>query len=182
MNLRLKIILPIISAALLILSAGNIIIYNHTSENLQKIIRENMHSKAFFLSRAIHVFAENAVINISTIASSEIIENFFSSRAFDKDTIEATCKILDTIVSAYPNFDRISLLNLQGVTLASSTRSAIGQSFADRSYVVKALAGSANFSEPLLSRISGNAISHGTPCGKLDKSHGGELLLEAEFA
>ena len=25
-------------------------------------------------------------------------------------------------------------------------------------------------------------IAHGTPCGKLDEGHDGELLLEAEFA
>jgi hypothetical protein len=50
MNLRLKIILPIISAVLIILSIGNALTYNHTSENLQKIIRENMRGEAFFLT------------------------------------------------------------------------------------------------------------------------------------
>jgi methyl-accepting chemotaxis protein len=84
----------------------------------------------------------------------KLLKVFSSQERLTRILSRRHAKYSTKLFSVYPDFDRISLLNIQGVTLASTARNAIGQSFADRSYFVKALAGFANYSEPLLNVIS----------------------------
>jgi hypothetical protein len=84
MSLRFKIIIPILTFVLLILSGASAVTYKHTSENLLKSLQDIMRSEASFLCRSIQVLSENSVANISDIASSDAVVNFLQNGVFDR--------------------------------------------------------------------------------------------------
>jgi methyl-accepting chemotaxis protein len=157
MSLRMKLLLPITGLIVLIMAVSSYISYNQAANGLKISLIDNMRGEAQSLARAIATMAQTALEDIDGIASNGLVEEFFQRENFDASAVDDQSAVLGTILSHYPNLDRISLLDRNGKTVASTTPGAVGSPFGDRSYFQKALAGEANISDPLLSRVSGKA-------------------------
>lgn len=117
-----------------------------------------MRGEAEGLARAINDMAHDALTDIERIAQRDESRSFFTMDVRNKVVGEGYTGVLKSLLATYPDVERIALVDLKGIIVASSDPSAIGQNFSDRSYVQQALRGQTNLSQPLKSRVTGKGV------------------------
>jgi methyl-accepting chemotaxis protein len=80
---------------------------------------------------------------------------FVSSALSDPGARPSASVQLASIAKTFSFCQSLNLLDPSGTAVASSEPSRLGKSFADRDYFKKAIAGQANISEPIVSKITG---------------------------
>ena len=158
MSLRMKLQLPIVLLIILMCAAIGSISYLESASSLREALVGNMRGQAQALARAIGIVARDAVDDIGRIAQNSDINAFYGSARSQAESA-AMSEALQVILDGQPNFFRISLLDISGVTLASSSQAAIGQNFSDRDYFKAAMQGERYISQPFISRVNqGKAV------------------------
>jgi methyl-accepting chemotaxis protein len=158
LNLRTKILGPVVILVALAVSVSAMISYRDSSNALRDALVGNMRGEAASLVRAINDMADNIVHNISQVPLRQEVQAFYRGDMENRAAGEAMGGTLQSIVNEYKTFERISLLDVKGKTVSSSTPSAIGQEFGDRDYFKNALQGRTFLSQPLQSRVSGKGV------------------------
>ena len=155
MKLQLKILLPIIALFMFFLCLSGFLAYRETSISLRDSLIDNMEGEASALTRALDNLAETSIQGIKRTAINEHVLSFFRGDIHDQSRADAIIGDLKALMDSYPDFDRITLLDLEGKVVASSRPdlSRQGDSFADRNYTRAALAGNAYLAPPFLSRV-----------------------------
>jgi methyl-accepting chemotaxis protein len=158
MGLRAKILMPIIGLTALLLSMSGWLSYQKTASELHAALVDNMRGQGTALVRDIKSMIGNVTEDIVQVGQRPMILEFYkNAKTEDRAVAESFGKGLQDIVKVYDTIERISLLDENGVTISSSTLSAIGQKFDDREYFKKAMAGETSLSEPIKSRVTGKA-------------------------
>jgi methyl-accepting chemotaxis protein len=148
--------MPIIGLTALLLSMSGWLSYQETASELRAALVDNMRGQGTALVRDIKSMIENVTEDIVQVGQRPMILEFYkNAKAEDRAGAESFGKGLQDVVKGYNAIERISLLDENGVTISSSTISAIGQKFGDREYFKKAMAGETSLSEPIKSRITG---------------------------
>ncbi|MDR2054387.1 MAG: methyl-accepting chemotaxis protein [Desulfovibrio sp.] len=158
LSLRTKILGPVVILIALAVSGSAMLSYRESSNALRDALVDNMRGEAAALVRGIDDMTDNVVHNIAQIPLRQEIQAFYRGDMESGAAGEAMSELLQKIVDAYRGFERVSLLNMQGKTVASSTASAIGQDFSDRDYFKNALTDRTFLSQPLKSRVSGKGV------------------------
>ena len=155
MRLQLKILLPILGLFAFFMSMSGYLAYEETAKSLHASIEDNFRGEAASLGRALHDFADSSMKHISRAGENINIVNFFDGDTAAPDRVEQVSDTLSRLVNLYPEFDRITLLNSEGLVLTSSHPhlSKVGSSFADRNYFKAAIQGDAFIAPLFLSRV-----------------------------
>ncbi|MDR2745784.1 MAG: methyl-accepting chemotaxis protein [Desulfovibrio sp.] len=170
LSLRTKILGPVVVLIALAVSGSAMLSYRNSSDALRDALADNMRGEAAALVRAIDDMTDTVVHNIAQIPLRQEIQAFYRGDTENRAAGEAMGEALRKIVDTYRGFERVSLLNMKGKVVASSTASAIGQDFSDRNYFKNALKGRAFLSQPLKSRVSGTGVMIAAAPVKMDGS------------
>ena len=140
MSLRIKIQLPLILLIILISGALGYISYRNASESLYTAMVDNMSGEAGALVRAVNDMASSAVGDISRTAERADIVNFYRGDIHDEAHAKSMTPTLTHLTQSYSDFSRLSLVDANGIVVASSDASTIGRDFSDRNYFKSAMA------------------------------------------
>ena len=77
----------------------------------------------------------------------------------EEPSAKSACDRLASIITNFPQFERVNIVNRQGDAVASSDQRAINISFADRTYFQEALNGKFNVSEVMAGKTTGNPVA-----------------------
>ncbi|MDR1686980.1 MAG: methyl-accepting chemotaxis protein [Desulfovibrio sp.] len=164
LSLRTKILGPVVILIMLIVSVSGVLSYQESAEALEDALVGNMRGEAGALMRAVDSMTGNVVANAERIAQGKELGDFFRRDVYDKELVRQFCEVLQDMLKGYSDFDRISVVDEKGTTVASTATGSIGQNIGDRQYFKTALGGKTNLSQPLLSRATGKgAINAATP-------------------
>jgi len=158
MKLQTKIQLPLILLIAVVVGVGSYISYNSSAETLRETLIRSMEGEAKGLARAINEKVVTVMGDTVRIAQRADIINFYDGNISDKAVGEDFSKFLQDVQKGYAGFDRLAILDTNGIIVSSSAPASIGQNFSDREYVKVALQGQTFLSQPLLSRVSGTGV------------------------
>ena len=160
MRLLFKILLPIIGLFAFLMSLSGYLAYTETSRDLRQAVIENFAGEASALVRAINGLAVMSQENILRSSENGILVNFYRGDSSDPGRLEAVTSILKQLDESYPGFNRMTLLDANGLVLATSRPelSQRGDSFADRNYFQEAMRGKNFLAPPFMSRVVNKPI------------------------
>ena len=158
MSLRIKIQLPLILLIILISGALGYISYRNASESLYTAMVDNMGGEASALTRAVNDMATSAVSDIVRTAERADILNFYRGDIHDQAYAKTITPVLTHLTQSYDDFSRLSLMDTNGIVVASSDESTIGRDFSDRNYFKSAIADKPFLAPPYKSSVSNDAI------------------------
>ncbi len=168
MSLRMKIQLPLILLIILISGALGYISYRNASESLYSAMVDNMSGEAGSLTRAVNDLATNAVADITRTAERADIVDFYRGDIHDKAAAQAMGPVLTHLTDSYADFSRLSLVDTNGIVVASSDESTIGRDFSERNYFKSAMADKPFLAPPYKSSVSNDAIMAASAPVKID--------------
>ncbi|MCL1986125.1 MAG: methyl-accepting chemotaxis protein [Betaproteobacteria bacterium] len=134
MKLQNRVLLPILALIVALMGVSGVLSYRTAEKNLTSSLVNNMKGEAKALVRTIHTLIEDAERDVPRTTTREEIVNFFKGDIHNPQRQKEVSAVLKTVADTYPNFDRMSIYDTEGVTVACSAPSVIGQSFADRDY------------------------------------------------
>jgi methyl-accepting chemotaxis protein len=169
--LSMRIQIPVCIIMVLLVAACGFVSYRDATQAMRAKIEESSLAAAGAVARAMETFMDRRRSDIDRIANDPDVASFSrkwlaSPRGVaDEAATErraADAKALADKLAAQLRksvaIDRISILDANGVTVSSTTASAVGSKFGDRDYFKAAIAGKLNTSRPILSRVSGKAV------------------------
>jgi len=159
-KLQVKILLPIVALFILFLGLSGYLAYTRSSNSLRESLIENMNGEARTLSRALNELGERNVQNIVRTAATEGVITFFDSDTGSQHAADRIIPVLQRLEKSYADFDRITILDMEGKVLVSSRPdlSKRGDSFADRNYFKASKEGKTFISPPYISRVTNRSI------------------------
>lgn len=158
MNLRTKILLPIMLLIILLFSISGYVSYENAADLLRETLVNNMRGEAEALTRAIGDMSKGAVTDIARISERDEVRDFFKGDPYKKENAAPLSTILKKMETSYPDFDRVSVMDGKGVVIASSDQSTIGRDFSDRGYFKAAIQGKSFLTSPYKSAVTGKSI------------------------
>ena len=168
MSLRIKIQLPLIPLIILISGAIGYISYRNAAESLHAAMVDNMGGEAGALTRAVNDMATSAVSDIVRTAERADIVNFYRGDIHDETYAKTMTPTLTHLTRSYDDFSRLSLMDANGIVVASSDESTIGRDFSDRNYFKSAIADKPFLAPPYKSSVSNDAILAAAAPVKID--------------
>ena len=158
MKLQTKTQLPLILLIAVVVGVSSYISYTSSTEALRATLVDSMEGEANSLVRVLNDKIVTVMADTKRIGQLPAVVNFYGSDINNRETGEAFSVYLQEVAQGYVAFDRVALLNRNGVIVASSLPSSIGQNFSDREYAKAPLQGQNFLSQPLLSRVSGTGV------------------------
>ena len=160
MKLQVRILLPIVGLFILFLGVSGYLAYSQSANSVQEATIDNMRGEAVSVTRALNEYGKRNLQNIIRTAGTENIINFFDGDVTSEKNVKDVISVLQRLERSYPDFNRISILDLNGKVLASShpEQSKPGDSFGDRNYFKASKDGQTFLTEPYFSRITGKPI------------------------
>ena len=158
MSLRVKIQLPLILLIILISGALGFMSYRNASESLYASMVDNMDGDAGALVRAVNAMTTGAVRDIIRTSERSDIVAFYQGDIHNKDYGMTMTKTLTALTESYTNFDRFSLVDTNGIVVASSDESTIGRDFSKRNYFQSAINDTPFLAPPFKSSVTNDAI------------------------
>ena len=142
------------------MSLSGYLAYTGTSRDLRQAVIENFAGEASALVRAINGLAVTSQENIFRSSENDILIDFYRGDTSDPARLDAVTEVLKKLDESYPGFNRITLLDAEGLVLASShpELSKRGDSFADRNYFQEAMRGKNFLAPPFMSRVVNKSI------------------------
>ncbi len=159
MKLQTKILLPILILIVLLMGVSGTLSYLSSERDLKQALLDNMEGETNAIKRNLEKLRATGTRDMERTAIRSDVVSFFDGDIHNKDAQTSLSKVLTVIADSYPDFDRLSIYDPEGITVACSIPSVIGQSFADRDYfkIVKST-GQKYLSEPLISRVSNSSV------------------------
>ncbi|MDR1659290.1 MAG: methyl-accepting chemotaxis protein [Desulfovibrio sp.] len=164
LSLRTKILGPVVILIMLIVGISGVLSYRKSAEALEAALVGTMRGEAGALMRAVGSMTGNVLADAERIALGKEFSEFFRRDVYDEKQVRQFCAVLQNMLKGYSDFDRISVVDVKGATVASTAVGSIGQNIGDRQYFKAAAGGKTNLSQPLLSRATGKgAINAAAP-------------------
>ena len=133
--------------------------YLTAKETLTASLIDNMEGEAKALNRNLRGLIARAQRDVQRSGTRSDIVHFFAGDIQDKTNQLAASEILKQVADTYPDFDRLTVYDLDGKVVAASNPANIGGNFADRDYFrVAKDTGKTFTSAPFLSRVISSAV------------------------
>ena len=133
--------------------------YLTAKENLTASLIDNMEGEAKALNRNLRGLIARAQRDVQRTGIRSDVVNFFAGDIHDKPNQLAVSEVLKQVADSYPDFDRLTIYDLDGKVVAASNPANIGGNFADRDYFRMAKDTGKTFtSAPFLSRVISSAV------------------------
>ncbi len=158
MKLQTKVLLPILLLIVALCGVSGYMIYQKAADELHEALVDNLRGEAEALARAAGVLVRDAHVDIERITQRDDIKGFYSGGFSDEKGLKRFKEELEELEKSYPAFDRIGLLNSDGVIIASSDPGTVGQNYADRDYFQNAMQGRTFLAPPVKSRVTGKGV------------------------
>lgn len=147
-----KLLVPSLGAIVLGIAALGIFASWKASVTLREQTLESLRSESERTKNSIDTWMESRTNDVKAWGSIGLVQ----AALRDPSLRPALSKDLAGIVKPYAFYQAISLLDLEGNTIASSDPKRIGKSMADRDYFKQAKAGQEVVSEVMISKVTGN--------------------------
>ncbi len=159
MNLQAKILLPILLLIVALLGGAGALSYLTAKENLTASLIDNMEGESRALNRSLRGLTARARRDVERTVVRPDVVSFFTGDIQSKDRQLAMSEGLKQVADSYPNFDRVTIYDMEGKVVAASNPANIGGNFADRDYFRTARDTGKTFaSAPFLSRVINSAV------------------------
>ncbi len=159
MKLQAKILLPILILIVLLMGVSGTLTYLSSESDLKQALIDNMEGEVNAIERSLERLRSTGERDMQRTSVRTEIVDFVSDGVHSKESQLAMSAILTSINDSYPDFDRISIFDTEGITVACSDPSVLGQSFADRDYFKQVKAtGKMYVSDPFLSRVTKSTV------------------------
>ncbi len=162
-TLKMKFLVPIVGTVLTSLIITVSLVLNRSSYVIEKTIRSEMESKVLTMKDVVNQYLTTSMTEVKSWSQLKICRDFISSPE-DSLLFKSVNKQMVLFTEDYPLYQAVHLLDLNGDVLASSrTRGGKSDKIADeksvlnlhdREYFQKALAGEANFSRVIMSKVT----------------------------
>ena len=159
MNLQAKLLLPILLLIVALLGGAGALSYLTAKENLTASLVDNMEGESKALNRSLRGLIARARRDVERTVLRADVASFFEGDIQNKERQLATSAVLKQIADSYPDFDRVTIYDMEGKVVAASNPANIGGNFADRDYFRTARDTGKTFaSAPFLSRVINSAV------------------------
>ncbi len=158
MNLRMKLLLPIILLMILMSGVSGYFSYQESAKSLRSALMDNMEGEAKALVRAADEMTKGARADIRRVAVRQDVTGFYATDIHNKENGLTFSDSLEQIRQTYPDFERLSLMDDKGVIVASSDKSTIGRDFKDRNYFQAAIRGEVFLAPPFKSSVTNKGV------------------------
>lgn len=159
MNLRVKVLVPILALIILLMGAAGLISYSSAKDSLRQSLENHLKSMAQGIGRDLTSLVESAERDVSRTAERSDVRVFLAGDTAAKERQLALSETLKSVSGSYPNFERMSVYDLKGDTIACSSPAVLGENFSDREYFSKVKSTQKPFtSAPFLSRVSKSLV------------------------
>jgi methyl-accepting chemotaxis protein len=169
--LNVRIQLPVCLLIVALVAVCGFVSYREAADTLKARIDESSLSAAESVGRAMTVYVSSRRNDAVRVANTNEVKKFAADHlvkppapndAAGTKALQAAGVALEGYLNGLTkllvDIDRVTILDANGVAVASSSVNAIGTKFGDRDYFKAAMAGKATFSDPVLSRVSGKAV------------------------
>ncbi len=158
MNLRIKLLLPIVLLMIFMSGISGYISHQRAAQNLRNALVDNMEGEAKALVRAVDDMTNRARNDIRRVVVRADVTGFYATDIHDKENGLAFSDALEQIRRTYPDFDRLSLMDDKGIVVASSDKSTVGRDFKDRNYFKAAIQGEVFLAPPYKSSVTNKGV------------------------
>ncbi len=160
MNLQIKVLFPLLLLVVVLCGVSGYMSHKNAMHELHVAMVDNLRGEAEALSRAVGVLAKGVRVDIERIVQRDDIKAFYRGDfSYNQDALKRFGNVLKELEQSYPAFDRVTLLNMDGVVVASSDPGTVGKSFADRAYFRHAKEGRIFLAPPAQSRVTGKGVA-----------------------
>lgn len=159
MNLQAKVLLPILGLIIFLMGASGTVSYITAKDALTAALVDNMRGEAMGIERTLATITRNSVLGVERTAIRANVISFFKEDITDPAAQKQLSANLQQVMDTYPDFDRMTIYNLDGIAVACSDYKVVGQSFADREYFKEVKSTKKSFvSTPFLSRVTNSSV------------------------
>ena len=159
MSLQTKVLLPILALIVLLMVAAGVLSYSTAKNSLGQILEDNLEDNAASVKRNLAALVESAERDILRTTHRSDVTDFLAGDTGDKGRQLALSHRLKAVSDSYPDFERMSIYDAKGDTIACSNPDVLGQNFADREYFSVVKSTRKPFSSaPFLSRVSKSLV------------------------
>ena len=176
MKFQSKIMLLIVLLIACVVGGTSTLLYYKASVALEESLLGNMNGEAVALTASTRNLARQIMRDAQRTANRPDVKAFFRESPPPEATVAATSKTLAEVCDTYPDILRISILDENGQTVASSVPSTIGTNFKTRPYFQNAFAGDVFLAPPFKSAITNRGVIIGSAPISVDGKTRGVLV------
>lgn len=159
MKLQYKILLPLIALIVLLMAGSTIITYRSSSESMEEALIDSMATANKNMKHMLRRVLTDALQDLRRTASRQGITSFVSSDMQDPSNVGNVVGVLQHLVDTYPKFSSMTILDKNGIIVASSLQNeALGRNFSDRDYFQASVQGKQFLTSPIKSAITQQGI------------------------
>ncbi len=159
MKLQQKLLLPIALLILLLVGATGTLSYRAAEKGLTDSLLGNMSGESRSILRSINDTIAGGTLDIQRIAAGDLVQNFLRGDFKNPEEQKKASERFLIISDSYKHLMRVSLLDTNGVVIASSVASSLGSGEnAGADFFLAALKGSPSIGSPYKSTRTGHGV------------------------
>ncbi len=160
MKLQMKLLLPITALLVLLLGASGYMSYKDAESALSKSIHTTFEREGKAMAEGLERIVATYVRELEFVAKRQALVAFSAQSAPDATAVEQTNGILREEVGVNPLFDRISIIDMNGRTVAASEPQVdtLGKDLSTRAYFKASRTGEVFISSIFLSGATGKPV------------------------
>ncbi|MDC7222348.1 MAG: methyl-accepting chemotaxis protein [Spirochaetales bacterium] len=158
LTIRQKVLIP--SILLFALSIGTLSFYSYriSVNSMESLSYQGMEQTTENVSQLIDIWIQEKVKNIGIFAQSDSFVHLLEGN-LDRDAVQSAQDQIEFIQKSYSEFATLGVIGTDGTVRAHSTESNNGTlQLGDRDYFKKALGGTVNVSQTIISKVTGKVI------------------------
>ncbi|MDR2892959.1 MAG: methyl-accepting chemotaxis protein [Deltaproteobacteria bacterium] len=133
--------------------------YRTAEQSLTNSLINNMRGEAESLKRTLKALVEDSLKDTERINIGNSVTEFFAGDITDKERQLKVSEYLTASMNSYPNFERVTIYDINGTTIGCSDTGVLGQNFADRDYFKEVKNSQKQYmSAPFTSRVSNATV------------------------
>ena len=160
MKLQGKLIAPSLLTLILLMTAAAFVLAHLVIKQLEEDTRGMLNAANLMMGKNIANAADSykqTISSLTEVREFKALAGLLAANSADdetrKDAVAAVQKLMRNLPSSHPDFVQYNLTNAEGLVIASSSPSSVGKVRVDeRAYFHKALSGTVNISEPVMSK------------------------------
>ena len=158
MSFQSKIMLLMVALVTCMVGLTSTLSYYKASVAMEDLLTASMEGEAKALTASTRNLAGQVTRDAERTSLRPDVQQFFAESPASGQTVAATSEMLAKLCETYPDILRISILDSEGTTVASSVPSTINTNFKTRNYFQNAFAGKVFLAPPFKSSITNRGV------------------------
>ncbi len=180
-NLRNKLLIPILSVAIIGLAATSFFSHYLSDKALQKAVYNDADNSTSNLAKMLGVIIKDTQSDVQLLARTSMVINAIDPVIDNTEDIAILKIVLKDLLGKKPFYDAVDILDEDGMVVTTSDAKPVSHSLKERPYFQAAMRGEMNFiGEPIKSASSGQSVlALATPIFRNNKPGGAVLVTIA---